>query len=65
VLDLRFVPLFLIEHPIITFNSKSPKSDAMEEVPNFDLLGKPLKDPFPIKGFLPMEAIIVTSLEPT
>ena len=48
--DLRFVLLFLIEYLVIMFNSKSPKSDAMEEVSTFDLLGKPLRDPFPIKG---------------
>lgn len=35
MLDLKFVPLFLIEHPVIVFNPKSPNSVANGGGPKF------------------------------
>ena len=34
VFNLRFMPLFLVEHPIIAFNPNRPKHDVVNEVPN-------------------------------
>jgi hypothetical protein len=34
VFNLGFMPLFLVEHPIIKFNPNRPKHDVVNEVPN-------------------------------
>lgn len=41
VFDLtRLVPLFMIEHLVVTFNPNGAKSDAEEKMPNFGFLVK-------------------------
>ena len=38
LLDLRLMPLFMVEHFVIAFNPNDPKRNAFKEVPNFDHL---------------------------
>lgn len=47
MLDLRLVPLFMVEHFVITFDPNGPKRNAPKEVPNFNHFAVFLMDPFP------------------
>ena len=47
----RLVPLFMIEHLVVTFNPNGAKSDAEEKMPNFGFLVKLLGNPFPNKVY--------------
>ena len=58
------MPLFMVEHPIIPFNSYHPKGDALEEVPNLGCLSKFLRKSFPKEGLFPIEVVIVAYLNP-
>ena len=64
VFDLRFMSLLLVEHPIISLNPNSQKSNAPAKVPNLHFLDKLLWSPAPKKGLFPMETIILTSTIP-
>ena len=65
MLELRLMPLRLIKDLVVPFDPNSPKSNAPEEVPNFDHFTIFLGDSFPEQGLLPIEAIIVVSSNPT
>ena len=47
LLDLRLVPLFMVEHFVITFDPNSSKRNAPKEVPNFNHRASFFEDPFP------------------
>jgi hypothetical protein len=65
VLDLRFMPLLVVENLVIVFNPNNPKCNAPKKVPNLDLLTVFLGKPFPESGLLPIETIIVANCNPT
>lgn len=47
------MPLFMVEHPIISFNSNCPKGDASKRVPNLDISSKFYRNSFPKEDLLP------------
>lgn len=65
VFDPGIVPLFLVEHRIISFNPNSSRSNAPEKVPNLHQLDKLLRDPLSQKGLFPMKVVIDTDATPT
>ena len=65
MLDLRLVPLFMIEHFVIMLNPNGPKRNAPKEVPSFNLFAVFFGNPFPNQCLLPIEAIIIASSNPT
>lgn len=57
--DIRLVPLFLVKHPIITLNPKSPKNNATKEVPNLPFLGELLRNSLPKNVWTPHNSCIM------
>lgn len=57
--DISLVPLFLVKHPIITFNPNNPnnpnnpKNNAMKEVPNLHFLDELLRNSLPKNFWTP------------
>lgn len=47
VFNLGYMPLFLVEHLIVTHNSSRPRRNAMKEVPNLNFLNQVLRVHFP------------------
>ena len=62
---LGFVPQFLVEYHVNTFNLNRPKCDSTKDVPYVDLLNTILRNPFTKEGLYPVEAIIVARANPT
>ena len=64
-LHLRFMPLFLVENLVVSFNPNRPKSGPTEEVPNFSHLPKLEWNSFTEDALLPIEAIKVAGSNST
>ena len=62
VFNPRFMPLFVIEHFVITFH---PKGNISKEVPNFDFLAVLLRNFFPKDGLFSIESIIIVRTSST
>ena len=61
MLNLRHVPLFLVKHFVIPFNSNGPKSNAPKKVPNFHHFAIFFGNPFPKNCLLPLEDVIIAN----
>ena len=64
LLNLRFVPMCLIEHFVVLFDPNGPQGNAPKKVTNFNYFTIFLGDPFPEQSLLPVETIIVASSNP-
>lgn len=64
MLDLRLMPLFSIEHPVISLDPNSHESNATKEVPNLHFLGEFLWDHLPKGGLFLVETIIIACPHP-
>jgi len=53
MLDLRFVPLFMVERIVIAFNPNDPKRNTPKEVLNFNLFAVILGNLFPKQYLFP------------
>jgi hypothetical protein len=60
--NLHFVPLFLVEHFIVSLNLESSKSDGMKKMPNDFSSFSLLSDVFTKIMLLSKESPIMTSL---
>lgn len=58
------MPKSLVKHHVIAFDLDGPHNNAMEEVPNHDLLSKHLRNHFDKAGMSPIEVIKVLILTP-
>lgn len=56
---LRFMLLFMVEHPILVLNPNLPKRNTTEKMSNHDLLGELLANPFPEECLFPIETIVI------
>jgi hypothetical protein len=64
ILDVRLVPLFMIEHFVIMLDPDGPKRNAPKEVPSFNLFAVFIGNPFSNQCLLSIEAIIIASSNP-
>ena len=65
MLESRFMPLFVVEDPIIPFNPNGPKRNASKKVPNFNFGAILLGKSFPKESLFPIKTIIVARSHPT
>lgn len=65
MLNLGFMPLFVVEHFVIPFDPNGPKRNALKEVSIFfDYFAVFLRNNFPKQCLQSIEAIIVVSSNP-
>ena len=65
LLDLRLMPLFVIENLIITFDPDGPKHNTSKKVPNYDHLAVLFGNPLSKHDLFPIEAVIISGSNPT
>jgi hypothetical protein len=65
VLDLRLVPLFMIEHFVVAFNPNGPKCNTPKEVPYLKKKCRIFGNPFSKQCLFPIEPIVIAISNPT
>ena len=65
LLNLRFVPMFLVKNFVIAFNPNGPKQSASKEVPYFDHFAFLFGHSFPKQNLFPIEGVIIAHPHPT
>ena len=64
LLDFGHMPLFLVEHLIITFNPNGPQNNPSKKVPYLNNFVISFRNSFPEQGLFPIETIIITHSYP-